>query len=232
MVSPNRLAAIGQLVGDPTRAAMITALMDGRALTASELARCANITPQTASSHLSRLTEAELLRVEKQGRHRYHRLASAEVAQVIEDMMALSLRTAPQTQKLSVGTKDVALRTARTCYDHFAGRLGVAITDALRAKGVIEFDDEAGAITEQGHLFLTRAGIDPKFAKTKSRRPICRPCLDWTERRPHVAGKLGAAICTHFLEHHYVRRLKDSRAVTITPAGQTALRDVFGIGEV
>lgn len=232
MVSPNRLAAIGQLVGDPTRAAMITALMDGRALTASELARCANITPQTASSHLSRLTEAELLRVEKQGRHRYHRLASAEVAQVIEDMMALSLRTAPQTQKLSVGTKDVALRTARTCYDHFAGKLGVAITDALLAKGVIEFDDEAGSITERGQGFLVRAGIDPQFANAKSRRPICRPCLDWTERRPHVAGKLGAAICSHFLERHYVRRLKDNRAVTITPAGQTVLRDVFGIGEV
>ncbi len=229
MVTPNRLAIIGRLVGDPTRAAMITALMDGRALTAKELALSANVTPQTASSHLARLTQAALVKAEKQGRHRYHRLASPDVATLVEHMMEMSLTTTPAPKRPFVGTRDKALRSARTCYDHFAGRLGVAITDALINKRVIEFGDEAGVITTKGERFLTEVGISLQNAHPKSRRPICRPCLDWTERRHHLGGRLGAAICTHFFEQGYVRRQTGSRAVTMTRRGQCALKDVFGL---
>lgn len=229
MISTNHLAKIGQLVGDPARAAMITALMDGRALTANELAHCANITPQTASSHLAQLTEAEILKVEKQGRHRYHRLASPDIAHMIEGMMDVALLTDKTVHKISTGPRDAAMRAARVCYDHFAGRLGVAVTDALVKKGAIEFDDEAGLITPKGTKLFSKLDIDVTSNSKRSKRPICRPCLDWSERRPHVAGKLGAAICTHFLEKSFVRRVNDSRALIVTPKGHQALYDMFGV---
>ncbi len=233
MSNPNQLARIGQLIGEPSRAAIITALMDGRALTAKELASCANVTPQTASTHIAQLASANLLTVEKQGRHKYHRLASAEIAQMIEGIMEIALQNnTPVSKRLSTGPKDKALRNARTCYDHFAGRLGVSITDALLAQGHIEFDDEAGLITEQGEAFFQRSGIALEVGRGKSRRPICRPCLDWTERRRHIGGKLGAAICYHFLERNFVRRLKESRAVEVTPAGRQALKNLFDIREI
>ncbi len=235
MVNTNRIAEIGSLVGEPARAAILGALLDGRALTAGELAYVAGITPQTASSHLARLTAAGLLAVEKQGRHRYHRLATAAVARMLEGIMQIAAgRAAEAGRRLVVGPRDAALRRARTCYDHFAGRLGVAITDGLIAQGVIEFEEEAGLVTERGLERLARLGIELEGAaagRARSSRPLCRPCLDWSERRSHLAGKLGAAIAQHYFERGYVRRIRESRALDVTPRGRKALRDMFGIAE-
>jgi hypothetical protein len=190
---------------------MLAALMDGRALTATELACVAGIIPQTASTHLGRLTLARLLRVERQGRHRYHRLATPEVARMLEGVMQLAPgRESHRRPPLVVGPRDAALRKSRTCYDHIAGRLGVLIADALVKAGAIELDDDAGLVTELGIKVLRRAGIDV-FANgarsaAQSSRPLCRPCLDWSERRFHIDGKLCAAICRHALEQRWVRR--------------------------
>jgi len=236
MVSTNQIAAIATLVGDPARAAILTTLMDGRALTASELARVAGVTPQTASSHLAQLVGADLIDVQKQGRHRYHRLARPEVARMLEGIMQIASKDAATLQrKVVTGPRDAAMQKARTCYDHFAGQLGVMIADRLVEVGAVEFDSESGLITPQGEKFLEDLGISVDESgkpKRKSSRPLCRPCLDWSERRFHVAGKLGAAICTHFFEHNYVRRLNETRAVVITPKGQRILRDKFGISEI
>ena len=234
MVNANQIAEVGAVVGEPARAAMLAALMDGRALTATELARVAGITPQTASSHLTRLVAARLVKVDRQGRHRYHRLASSEVARMLEGVMQLaSGQNDSSRPRLRVGPRDQAMRTARTCYDHIAGRLGVAISDALVTQGIVEIDDEAGLITEKGCKFLSRIGIElPTSADGVRRltRPICRPCLDWSERRPHLAGRLGAALCSHCLEHGWVRRIKGTRALEITRKGETELRQVLRIG--
>jgi DNA-binding transcriptional ArsR family regulator len=229
MVSTNQIAEIGLLVGEPARAAILVALMDGQALTATELARCAGVTPQTASSHLSRLAAANLLKVEKQGRHRYHRLANADIAGMLEGIMQIASTNAAEPRKIVVGPRDEALRRARTCYDHFAGRLGVSITEALETIGAIEFGDDAGVITHKGLKLMGRLGIELEPSEARSKRPLCRPCLDWSERRPHVAGRLGKAICTYFLDRKFVRRVKDTRALHVTPQGHAALRDMFGI---
>ncbi len=236
MVNTNQIAEIGSLVGEPARAAILGALLDGRALTAGELAHVAGITPQTASSHLARLTAAGLLAVEKQGRHRYHRLATAAVARMLEGIMQIASGRAAETgRRLVVGPRDAALRRARTCYDHFAGRLGVAITDGLIAQGVIEFGEEAGLVTEQGLERLATLGIEidgPAAGRARSSRPLCRPCLDWSERRAHLAGKLGAAIAAHYFERGYVRRIRETRALDVTPRGRQALHDMFGVAEL
>lgn len=229
----NRMAEIGALLGEPARAAMLDVLMGGRALTAGELAAAAGITPQTASGHLARLTTAGLLAVERQGRHRYHRLAGAEVAQLLEGLMELAAAgdgrrpRAPQ-----VGPRGAAMRAARTCYDHLAGRLGVAIADGLVARGAVELDDGVGRVTEQGLALLRGYGIEPAAGDGRTARALCRPCLDWSERRPHLAGRLGAAICRHALEQDWVRRLPDTRALQVTPKGRAALRAVFGVEEL
>jgi DNA-binding transcriptional ArsR family regulator len=234
MVTTYQIAEIASHLGEPPRAAMLAALMDGRALTATELAGVAGITPQTASSHLARLTGARLLRVDRQGRHRYHRLATAEVARMLEGVMQLaSTREGPRRKPLVVGPRDSAMRMARTCYDHLAGQLGVALTDALLRMGVIELDEDGGVVTQDGVAFLRRVGIDlaGDGVRTagRSARPSCRPCLDWSERRFHIAGKLGAALCRHWLEKRWVRRLEDTRALEITTPGRQVLREVFGI---
>ncbi|NKB58458.1 MAG: helix-turn-helix domain-containing protein [Alphaproteobacteria bacterium] len=236
MVSTNQIAEIGMLVWEPARAAILGALMDGRALTATELSRIAGVTPQTASSHLARLASANLIAVQKQGRHRYHRLARPEVARMLEGIMQIASADgmAPK-RKLVTGPRDAAMQRARTCYDHFAGRLGVAIADSLVAEGVVELDSDSGLLTDSGTTFLQKRGIevsDSRVTKRKSSRPVCRPCLDWSERRPHIAGKLGAAICTHYFDKGFVRRRNGTRALEITPAGTLALRKMFGISEI
>ena len=232
MATTYQIAEIAAHVGEPTRAAMLAVLMDGRALTAAELAHVAGITPQTASGHLARLTSARLLCVERQGRHRYHRLATPEVARMLEGLMQLAASDPRgHGRTVVVGPRDTALRAARTCYDHLAGRLGVAIAEGLATRGVIEFEDDAGLVTDEGVRFLRRAGImavDDTAGAPRSSRPLCRPCLDWSERRPHVAGKLGAAICRHAIEQAWVRRLRGTRAVQITPRGRTELPKVLG----
>ncbi|MBO1074920.1 ArsR/SmtB family transcription factor [Roseomonas marmotae] len=222
MVSTTALAGTAAAIGDPARANMLAALMDGRALTATELARLAGVTPQTASGHLARLAEAGLITPEKQGRHRYHRLASPAVAEMLEGLMALAsaARPAPVT-----GPRDADLRLARTCYDHLAGRLAVGLTDSLVARGHLRLEGEGAELTESGTAFLREMGV----AATPSRRLLCRPCLDWSERRPHLAGVIGAALCRHCLTAGWVRRRPGSRALTITPLGEQGFRSGFGL---
>ncbi len=227
MATSNRIAEVAAAVGEPARAAMLAALMDGRALTATELAEVAAITPQTASGHLARLAAVGLIAAEKQGRHRYHRLASPEVARMIESVMQIAgglVLSPPRT-----GPKEAALRHARTCYDHQAGRLGVGITDALQASGAVEIAGDAAALTEAGRAKMQALGILAADHDMHSRRPLCRPCLDWSERRPHLAGALGAAICTHALDRGWVRRRIGTRALEITPAGRIGFRQAFGV---
>jgi DNA-binding transcriptional ArsR family regulator len=232
MNSNAEFAQIAALAGDPARATMLHALLDGRALTATELATVAGVAPQTASGHLAQMTAGGLLAVEKQGRHRYHRLASAAVAQMMESIMQVAAEQ-PSTRRLSTGPRDAVMRMARTCYDHLAGRLGVAITDALVEKGFLDLTPEAGLVTEPGLQFLAGIGIDTgklvaRRGKTTG-RVLCRPCLDWSERRPHLAGAVGAAICEHCFDHDLVRRVAGTRAVTITPKGHRVFRERLGV---
>ncbi|MBS0243285.1 MAG: helix-turn-helix transcriptional regulator [Proteobacteria bacterium] len=231
MVSSNRIAEIGAVIGEPARAAMLSALMDGRALTATELARVAGITPQTASTHLARLIGSGLVKVEQQGRHRYHALASPGAAQMLEGLMQHASFQDWDKRKPRTGPRDEALRLARTCYDHLAGRLGVAVADAMIEQKLVEIDEEAGVLTDRGLRFFADAGIVlPSFSNRRLvARPLCRLCLDWSERRPHFAGRLGAAICKHGFEKAWIRRIDDTRAVLLTPKGQKALGSLLGI---
>lgn len=236
MVSIAALAETAALIGDPARANMLAALMDGRALTAAELARAASVTPQTASSHLARLSAAGLLAVEKQGRHRYHRLASPGVACLLEGIMAVAEagQAAPQGRRaVAAGPRDAALRAARTCYDHLAGRLAVGMADAMAARGQIDLSADGGALTEAGASFLAGLGVDLGTAQARSARrggPVfCRPCLDWSERRPHVAGAIGAALCQHCFARGWLRRMEGTRAVAVTPKGRREIRQAFGV---
>jgi DNA-binding transcriptional ArsR family regulator len=225
MASITAFAETAALIGDPARANMLTALMDGRALTATELARAASIAPQTASGHLTRLVGAGLLAVERQGRHRYHRLASPGVARMLEGVMAVAETNA--ATRLVVGPRDQAMRAARTCYDHLAGRLAVDLADAMVARGQIEFSAEGGAVTQAGKNFLEGLGVELKTARPG--RVFCRPCLDWSERRPHLAGAVGAALCARCLALGWVRRIDGTRALHITPEGRRGLRNAFGV---
>jgi DNA-binding transcriptional ArsR family regulator len=233
MASNAMFAEVAALTGDPARASMLHALLDGRALTARELADVAGVAPQTASGHLSRMTAIGLLRVEKQGRHRYHRLASAPVARMLESIMEVAAELTPNRTRFTIGPRDLALRRARTCYDHFAGQLGVALADALIAQGHLELTSDAGILTESGLAFFGRVGIDiePLLARRTKRsgRVLCRPCLDWSERRLHLAGAVGAAICAHSFDHGWTRRLDNSRAVRITPKGERVFREKFAV---
>jgi DNA-binding transcriptional ArsR family regulator len=224
-MNTNRIAHVAALVGEPARTAMLMALMDGRALTARELADAARITPATASRHLGLLVEAQLLHVERQGRHRYHRLASAEVARTLEGLMQLA---APG--RIAVGPRDAALRTARTCYDHLAGRLGVAIAGHLQDEGAVAFEADAAHATARAAPVLARLGLAPEavLQAGPGRRPHCRPCLDWSERRMHLAGRLGALICSHCLDSGWLLRGAGTRALAITPRGAVTLRDWLG----
>jgi DNA-binding transcriptional ArsR family regulator len=227
MVTTTSMAEVAALVGEPARAAMLQALLDGRALTAGELAGVAGVTPQTASGHLGQLSRAGLVAVTQQGRHRYHRLATAQVARLLENLMLVAAGNAV-ARKL-VGPRDPQLRFARTCYDHIAGCLGVAIADAMAANGWIDLQEDAGVITPDGTRFLGSLGIALQAGDGRGGRPLCKPCLDWSERRPHLAGRLGHAICTHCLDRGWVRKRPGSRALDITGPGERAFRDVFRI---
>jgi DNA-binding transcriptional ArsR family regulator len=221
-----RLAEIAALVGDPARANILTALLAGRALTAGELAYFAGVSPQTTSGHLAKLTESRLLALQKQGRHRYYRLATPQVGRMIEGIMEVAV-AAPERYR-PASRADAELRRARTCYDHFAGQLGVGIADTLIAHGHLVLTDEAGEVTEAGIDFLSQFGVDLAAARQR-RRAYCRPCLDWTERRPHLGGAIGAALAQRCFDLRWVARQRDSRALLITPAGRRGLDEVFGV---
>jgi DNA-binding transcriptional ArsR family regulator len=217
-----RMASVAALLGDPARANILTALMDGRALTAKELAFAAHISPQTASGHLAKLTDANLLAVRTQGRHRYFQLASPLVGQMLESVMAVA---GPEPRPLNAWRGGDALRTARTCYDHLAGRLGVALADSLTEAGHVALSHDGGEVTATGHVFLDEFGASPVPGK----RVFCRPCLDWSERRPHIAGRLGASLASRCLALGWIERQRDSRAVTITEVGSRGFAETFGI---
>lgn len=230
MASHAAFAEIATLAGDPARAGMLHALMDGRALTAGELAEAAGITPQTASGHLGKLAAGGLLAVEKQGRHRYHRLASPAVARMLESIMQVAADQTSRRKPIVTGPRDKALRAARTCYDHLAGHLGVALADSLIANAQIELTADAGIVTARGVTLFDKLGVEYAARKPGHHaRMLCRPCLDWSERRPHLAGSLGAALCTHCLESGWIRRIDGTRAVNVTTKGRGAFRNLFGI---
>lgn len=214
------------MVGDPARARMLLTLLDGRARTAKELAFLGRVSPATASAHLSKLLAGKLVSVEPQGRHRYYRLTSPLVGQMIEAMTIVAGEAVPSAQKpLRI---DETLAAARTCYDHLAGRLAVAIADVLQDRGHVVISDGAGEVTAEGQKFLAGMGVGLRRSGP-SKRVFCRPCLDWTERRHHLAGAVGAALCEHCLAKGWVRRTRDSRALMITPDGARAFADLFGI---
>lgn len=227
-MNTNQIAHIAQLVGEPARTAMLLELLDGRSLTANELAQAGSVTAQTASRHLALLVEAGLLHASQRGRHRYHRLASAEVAQLLESIMQLAARRSQPARAVVPGPKDAAMRRARTCYDHIAGRLGVAIAERLLAEGAITFDGDAGQVTDACGKTLQQLGVTQPLAGETGKRPHCRPCLDWSERRFHVAGRLGTLICSHCQQRGWLVKRPNSRALEITPAGAVALRDWLG----
>lgn len=224
MTGASQLAIVAACAGDPARASMLSTLMDGRAFTAGELSAVAGVTPQTASGHLARMTEAGLLTVAKQGRHRYYRLASPMVGQMLEGMMVVASAGTPPTR---FGPRDAAMRMARTCYDHFAGRLGVAIADALVDRGYLLLTDDGGTVTPTGDMFFGRIGLD--LEGERNHRPFCRPCLDWSERRYHLAGTLGARIASACFDDGWVKRKPQSRIVEITTLGRRKFRDVYGL---
>ncbi|BDU39556.1 ArsR/SmtB family transcription factor [Vibrio nigripulchritudo] len=208
------IAYIASLIGDNARSKMLMALMGGKALTATELALEADVTSQTASSHLMKLVEGRLLVVRKQGRHKYFQLKDQRIAELLEQLLNI---TAALGQAISTGPNDERLRRSRVCYDHLAGELGVQLFDNLVEQGwVIENADEA-TLTDNGHAYFQKLGFD--HTKFKSRRPTCKACLDWSERRSHMAGKLGQWILDDALSKEWAIRDLDSRAIQFTPRG-------------
>ncbi|MFG3103762.1 ArsR/SmtB family transcription factor [Streptomyces sp. NPDC048182] len=220
------LARLAGLLADGTRAACLLALLDGRAWTAGELARHAGVAASTLSEHLDRLVAGGLLVQERQGRHRYVRLADPRVAQLVEDFAA---QVAPdrvaRPRTLRAAGAGAATARGRTCYDHLAGRLGIALTDALTGRGLLR-QDTGFALTDAGLGWFGTAGIP---LERTGRRPLARACLDWTERRPHLAGVAGAALCRHALTAGWCVRIGSGRAVRVTPSGEAALSELLGI---
>ncbi|WP_042429763.1 ArsR/SmtB family transcription factor [Streptacidiphilus anmyonensis] len=235
-MSAQPLARLAGLLADPTRAAICLALLDGRAWTAGELAHHVGVVASTASEQLSRLVAGGLLVEERQGRHRYLRLAGPGTAALVEELAAFAAAqpgdaaaTAPAPRNLTESVRRSAEARARTCYDHLAGRLGVAVADSLLARGVVS-DDAGLAVTRPGRAWLAGIGIDVDVDQPgRGRRPLVRSCLDWTERRPHLAGVLGAALRTHAMDAGWLLPVGTGRALRVTPGGADALRDVFDI---
>lgn len=220
------MVEIAALVGDPARANILSALMGGRALTAKELACAASVSPQTTSGHLGKLAGANLVAGVKQGRHRYFRIATPQVAEMLEAIMEVAAAAPPRYRPPSKA--DDAMRAARTCYDHVAGLLGVRLADRLAERELIILGAEAGEVTPAGAEFLSKLGVDLSAARTR-RRLFCRPCVDWTERRPHIGGAVGAALASRLFELKWIVRMRESRALMITPAGRHGLRETFAV---
>ena len=220
------MAEVAALVGDPARANMLSALLDGRSLTATDLAYTAGVSPQTASGHLAKLLAARLVLLAQHGRHRYYRLAGPDVGHMLEAIANVAASGPPRFRPLS--KKDAAMRQARICYDHMAGVLAVRVAEWLAARDFVILGNEAGEVTPAGVDFLSKFGVDLSRAQAK-RRIFCRPCVDLTERRLHIGGAVGAALASRCLELKWIERVRDSRAVTVTPAGRGGFREMFEI---
>lgn len=218
------IALIGSLIGDPARANMLTALLSGKALTATELAAEAGITPQTASTHLKKLEGADLVSQKKQGRHRYFALADEDVGLVLEAIMGLAAKRG--LSRTRTGPRDPELRKARICYNHLAGDLGVKLFDGLIARGYMILDGDDVTLTDKGYDGLQAFGLDIA-ALQGLKRPLCRSCLDWSERRTHLAGALGTALLQKFYDLKWASRVPDSRIIKFTARGERALNDQF-----
>ena len=227
MVAAANLVEVAALVGDTARATMLAALMGGQALTGTELAYLARVSRSTASGHLTRLTNARLVSVTRKRRFSYYRIASPLVAGMLESIKVVAAIEVPRRHQPR-SPQDAALRFARTCYDHLAGRVGVALTDALIARGHLILSDEGGEVTASGERQLRRFGAELK-PPAHSKRLYCQPCLDWSERRYHVKGHVGAEILRCCLDRDWFRRANDGRALRLTEAGRAGLADMFGI---
>ena len=218
------IARIGALIGDPARANILTALMSGKALTASELASEAGITRATASSHLRKLEEAALIVQRPSGRHKYFALAGEDVASSLEALMSLAAgRGHLRTQ---TGPRDPALRKARVCYNHLAGDMGVRMYNHMHARGCFESSVNGLQLTEPGSAFVADLGLDLQKLPPSS-APFCRECLDWSARQTHLAGRLGRALLTHFLEKGWARRIPDTRIIDFSPEGERLFNQTF-----
>jgi DNA-binding transcriptional ArsR family regulator len=224
MIEGPGIAGIAALIGDPTRAVVLTSLTAGQALTATELAHGTGVTKQTISSHLGKLLEARLIAVESQGRHRYYRLADPEVAHLIESLTGVAARIG--MAKVQTGPREPALRRARVCYDHLAGELGVQVYESLQRRRLLRSVDDQISVTPSGEEFFSALGIDAS-ALAQGKRPLCRACLDWSVRRHHLAGALGAALLDRYFALGWARRAKRSRVVQFSLAGEKALHDRF-----
>jgi DNA-binding transcriptional ArsR family regulator len=217
------IAGIAALIGEHARAEILTALMGGQALTATELAGVAGVTKQTASAHLSKLLEAKLVAVENQGRHRYFRLADRDVAQLLESLMGVAYRAG--AVRLRSSPREPALRKARVCYDHLAGDLGVFAFESFERRRLLRRVDGALHLTPTGRAFFGKIGVEVEEGGT--RRPVCRTCLDWSVRRHHLAGTLGAALLDRIYALGWAKRAKGTRIVSFTPRGEEAFRSAL-----
>ncbi len=222
-INPN-MAEIAALLGETSRATMLASMMDGRFHTASELAYMAAIKPQTASFHLAKLVDGKLIKVEKQGRHRYFQLADEEIAHFLESFLAIS--PPPEVRSLKQSSQMKLLQGARTCYDHLAGKLGVQLTDSLVNAGYLKLEEKQFLITSEGAQFFTDFGLDLVDLKRK-RRSFSPACLDWSERRYHLAGALGQGILAHLLHLGWVTRVPSIRAIKVTEKGKAGFKEVF-----
>lgn len=220
------LASVAKLLADGTRATVLLALLDGRAWTATELARHAGVAPSTATEHLHALVRGNLLTQERQGRHRYVRLAGPHIAELVEGLAAMApARDSAPPRSLSAAGRRSALAHARTCYDHLAGAVAVAVTDAMIERRLLDLGHGLG-LTGSGVAWLSDVGVT---VPQGSRRPAVRSCLDWTERRPHLAGAVGAALCRHAFDVGWITRFGTTRAVAVTALGRQALGDHLGL---
>ncbi len=222
------IVRIAALVGDQARAEVLTALMAGEAMTATELAGVANLTKQTISAHLAKLLDAGLIAVENQGRHRYFRLADRDVAHLLESLMGVAYRTG--AVRIRSSPREPALRKARVCYDHLAGELGVLALDSLQQRRYVRRGAGELSFTRTGKRFLGEIGIDFE-ALGEQRRRVSHVCLDWSVRRHHLAGAAGAALLTRCYELGWAQRVRDSRVVKFSPAGERAFRQRFRLTE-
>ena len=222
MLAHPNLSPVATLIGDPTRSALLAQLFDGAARTAGELACGAGVSPQVASNHLAKLLAGGLLALEVQGRHRYYRLARPEVAQALEALAGLGMPEPANTPRRVELKVPPELRFARTCYDHLAGELGVAMSRALLQRGYLLEEDARFETTPEGEAWLAGFGV-PITELRRSRRTFARRCLDWSERRPHLGGALGTAVLKRLLDLGWVVRIPGNRAVRLTVAGSLAL---------
>ena len=224
----SQMAEIAALVGDPARANILSSLFDGRALTATELAQEAGVTPQTASSHLSKLEGGGLIEPEKQGRHRYYRLADPDVADVLEKLAGLAARTGHM--RVRTGPKEPELRRARICYDHLAGDLGVQMLDSMIRQKLVRRRKQEIMLTQEGEHFLGQHLRISSEMLAHPRRPVCKACLDWSARRHHLAGTLGATLMKRFTELKWAARdaTPGSRVVNFSRAGEKHFAALFG----